>query len=379
MITDLLRLQLDDLKQQGLYRSRSIVDERVTGVNFSSNDYLSLRNDANVRRAFERGFAKYPAGSGASMVVCGYHAIHQELEQTFAKLLGVDDALLFNSGYAANLGVVALLARLNCHLLIDKAAHASVYDGIKLVNATYSRFLHNNLVDLSQKIEAHSSAQALLTESIFSMSGQQPDLIEITNLCQAYKTACIVDEAHAFGVLGPHGLGAVAQNELNQEDIPIRIITFGKAMGSQGAIIAGRADWIEGLFQTARAHLYSTAMSPAIAYGLLESLSIVIEADDERQKLHHLIVYFQQAIKKSPLCWRNSHSPIQQLQLGCPHKALQYAAYLKKQGINCLPMREPTVCLRETGLRVVLNAHHEPQDIDNLFKHLHQLTYESKH
>lgn len=378
MISELLHRQAEELKQQGLYRSRLLADELGNCVNFSSNDYLSFKDDARIKRAFQKGYSHYPAGSGASMSAGGYHAIHQELEQTVAKSLGVDNAMLFSSGYAANLGVIMLLARLNCHLLIDKAVHASVYDGIKLANASYTRFLHNNMQNLAEKFARPVKNQIVLTESIFSMSGQQSPLVEITGLCNTHQTVCIVDEAHAFGILGPGGLGAVAQNNLHQDDVPLRIITFGKAMGAQGALVAGRGDWIDGLFQTARSHIYSTGISPAFAYGLLESFSIIFDADDRRKKLFELVAYFQQVAKKSPLKWRDSSTPVQQLQLGCPHKALDYATRLQQSGIHCMAMREPTVSRCDTGLRVVLNARHEPTDIDNLFTQVHQF-YDSEY
>lgn len=377
MIADLLQAQVEELKQQGLYRTRILADELASRANFSSNDYLSLRNDARIKRAFQKGYQRYPAGSGASMAVCGYHAIHLELEQTVASLLGVDNALLFSSGYAANIGIVALLARLNCHLLIDKAMHASVYDGIKLANPRYMRYLHNNLADLENKLAIDGNNQVILTESIFSMSGQQPSLNNMVQLGKAHHAVCVIDEAHAFGVLGPGGLGAVVQNGCSQDDIPLRTIAFGKAMGAQGALVAGRADWIDGLFQTARSHIYSTGISPALAYGLLESVSIIVKADDRRKKLFELVDYFRNAIKQSPLKWRDSITPIQQLQLGCPYKALDYAARLQAHGIHCMAMREPTVSRCDTGLRVVLNAHHDAEDIDNLLGFVNQF-YDSE-
>ncbi|WP_269570255.1 aminotransferase class I/II-fold pyridoxal phosphate-dependent enzyme [Legionella tunisiensis] len=151
------------------------------------------------------------------MVVCGYHPVHRELEKAFALALGVDDALLFSSGYTANLGVIALLAHFQGDLLIDKAAHASFYDGLKLTKAKYSRFLHNDLDSLATKLQQITSNPVVITESVFSMSGQITCLAELAHLCARYKAELIVDEAHAFGVLGPQGLGAVAQHELSQK------------------------------------------------------------------------------------------------------------------------------------------------------------------
>lgn len=369
-LNDALTLEINELNEKCLYRQRIMASTFEPCINFSSNDYLSLRNDARVSRAFVRGFSQFPTGSGASMVVCGSHAIHRELEQTLAKKFGSDDALLFNSGYAANLGVVSLLSRLNAHLLIDKCVHASIYDGIKLSNATHSRFLPNSLIDLEKKIMTVGRNVAVVTEGIFSMSGQQPDLKKMMAICTSYESTLIVDEAHSFGVIGSEGLGAVALAGLTQEQVPLRIVMFGKALGAQGAVVIGKKAWIEGLYQFARSHLYSTAMSPGLAYGLLESLDSVFQADDRRRKLAELVRYFRECIHQSALKWTNSDTPIQQLLLGCPHKAITYADALRRQGIMCLPMRQPTVSLSATGLRVVLNYHHEPSDIDQLF---HQL------
>lgn len=380
MISQSLIRYSRQLQQQGLHRKRMLAGcfEDSAVINFSSNDYLSLTAEERVKKAFQRGFANYPSGSGGSMVVCGYHPIHSELEKAFAQALGVDDALLFSSGYAANLGVIALLARFEGHLLIDKASHASFYDGLKLAKAKYNRFLHNDLDNLAVNLQQVASNPVVVTESVFSMSGQTACLAELARLCAGHKAELIVDEAHAFGVLGPQGLGAVAQHELTQKEVPLRIIPFGKAFASQGAMVVGQGEWIDALLQTARSHIYSTAVSPAIAYGLLETLTIVREADERRQKLLYLIDYFQQAIKSSSLTWRHSQTAIQQLQLGCPHLALVYANYLHGKGLFCQAMRAPTVNKKDTGLRVILNYHHEPAHIDYLFsqlQHLYESTY----
>jgi len=370
---------INQLKQQGLYRVRNYHQSIKSSHNFSSNDYLSLRNDPAISKAYQNGFALHPAGSGASMAAGGYHPIHKELEETCAAQLGVDTALLFSSGYAANLAMVMLVARLNGHFLIDKEIHASIYDGIKLGVPSYTRYLHTDLDDLRKKMIAQSNKSLIIfTESIFSMSGQEANLLEIGKLCDQYQAVCFVDEAHSFGVIGKHGLGAVMQAGLSQDIIPLRTITFGKALGFQGAVIAGKADWIDALYQCARSLIYSTAPSPSITYGLLESLKIVYDADEKRKKLSQLINYFQSRVQQFSLNWRTSNTAIQQLQLGCPYRAVNYSTELNKQGITCLPMRTPTVSHKDTGLRVVLNAHHEPENIDNLLNKL-QGIYESEY
>jgi len=190
----------------------------------------------------------------------------------------------------------------------------------------------------------------------------------MATLCSAHQSELIVDESHAFGILGPQGLGAVAQHQLTQEDVPLRIIPLGKAYAACGAIVAGSRVWIDALLQAARPAIYSTAISPAFAHGLLATLDIVRAADQRRAKLQNLINYFRQAVINAPLKWRDSSSPIQQLQLGCPHRALAYAQILRQQSINCLPIRQPTVSKHESGLRIVLNYNHQPEDIDKLFR-----------
>ncbi len=362
-------------EQQGLHRQRQIACFDKQMIHFSSNDYLSLASDERVRQAYQMGFAQHPVGSGGSMVVCGYHAAHRALEKDFAEALHVDDCLLFSSGYAANLSVVSLLAQMNASLLIDKAVHASVYDGLTLSGTKYQRYLHNDVVDLAKKLNAQHTNTVVMTESVFSMSGQRAPLIEIAQLTHAAGIDLLVDEAHAFGVFGPEGLGGVMESGLTQEDVPLRVIPFGKAVGASGAIVAGHGVWIDALLQM-RPAVYSTSISPAYAYGLLETLDIIRQADDRRAKLADLVRYFRGAIQQSPLRWRDSCSPIQQLQLGCPHKATTMAAKLLEHSIVCLPMRQPTVNKEETGLRVILNYHHEPEQIDLLFHCL--LDFEQK-
>lgn len=360
-------------EQQGLHRQRQIACFDKHMIHFSSNDYLSLATDERVKRAYQAGFTEHPVGSGGSMVVCGYHAAHSTLEKAFAQALQVDDCLLFSSGYAANLSVVSLLAQMNTSLLIDKAVHASIYDGLKLSGATYQRYLHNDLSDLAKKLDTQSTNSVVMTESVFSMSGQRAPLTDIAKLTNAAQIDLLVDEAHAFGVFGPDGLGGVMEAGLTQKDVPLRVIPLGKAVGASGAIVAGHGVWIDALLQM-RPAVYSTSMSPAYAHGLLETFDIIRHADSRRKKLTDLVHYFRDAISHSPLQWRDSWSPIQQLQLGCPHKATAMTARLLEQSIICLPMRQPTVNKEETGLRVILNYQHEPEQIDLLFHCLHSST-----
>lgn len=369
MIDECIQSYIEDLKEKNLYRERLSGTDLVM-LNFSSNDYLSLCNNPEIKQAFSDSFMEYPCGSGASRTVCGTHNSHQDLEAQFSSLLNTDSALLFNSGYSANLGIVALLAALDAHLLIDKSVHASIYDGMKLSGIRYTRYAHLDYGQLEKKLTPNS---VVFTESLFSMNGHITDLKKIAELCTKHNALLIVDEAHGFGFLGEHGLGGVVEYGLTQKDIPLRMIGFGKAVGCQGAIVAGQAQWIDALYQIARSHTYTTAMSPALAHGLLSSIQTLYLAEVQRMKLKQLIDYFQQKVKGLPFTWSLSNTPIQQLKLGCPEKANEYTHQLKKRGILCLAMREPTVSRADTGLRIVLNAHHEPEDINNLLQQLQQI------
>ena len=365
--------KLKTIEGAGLIRRRFGPPTQPACINFSSNDYLGLTKDSRLRKAYQEGFDLYPCGSGASPVVSGYYPSHQALEGAFAEALSADEALLFSSGYAANLALTMMLASLDAHLLIDKRIHASIYDGIALSKVSVTRFPHQNVSRMKSLLKAGIQRPILLTEGIFSMSGEIAPLDQIMTVCHqaSDQVYCIVDEAHSFGVIGPHGLGATAHYSLTQQDIPLRVIPFGKALAGQGAVVLGRRDWIQLLLQQGRSAIYSTAISPAIAHGLKTALSLCYAADDKRHKLQELVQYFQQGTQQSLLRWRQSSTPIQQLQCGCPHLAQKLEQFLFNEGFLCRAIRQPTVPRNETGLRIVLNHCHEWEDIDKLFERIH--------
>lgn len=365
-----VREYTEQLNQKGLLRTRRITDSYNSPlIHFDSNDYLSLTQDKRIAQAYQQGYALYPVGSGASMVLSGYHPNHRALERAFSEHLGVDECILFSSGYAANLAITALLGSIKAHCLIDKSVHASVYDGLALSQVHYTRYRHNDMTDLANKLTSISDPTALLTEGIFSMSGQVAPLAEISSLC----STTIVDEAHSFGVIGAQGKGAVHYHGLGQKEVPLRILAFGKAFAAQGALIAGQKEWINALLQAGRSVIYSTGISPALSYGLLKTLDLVIDADDRRVKLGQLIQLFKEEIINSPLNWVHSDTPIQQLQLGCPHKAQYYDQELQQLGFSCSAIRAPTVNVKATGLRLIINYRHEPKQIQQLFEQLHTI------
>ena len=363
-----IAIYLAERKQKGLYRCRLLSNNALDYLDFSCNDYLSLADDPQVKKAYQEGFERFPVGSGGSMVLSGYHESHRLLEQTVAQALKVDDCLLFSSGYVANLSVTSLLVQFGLHVLIDKSVHASIYDGLELARGQYTRFLHNNLSDLQRKLVKFKASTAVFTEATFSMSGLHAPLFKMASLLNHQTTHLIVDEAHSFGICGPQGLGAVIAAGLTQDSVPLRMIPFGKAFCGSGAIVAGKAEWIDALLQATRQPVYSTAISPAFTYGLTAVFAILRHADERRAHLQTLIAYFRQLIHASPLQWRDSFSPIQQLQLGCPFMAQAYAEKLAQNQIRCFAIRQPTVSKPETGLRVILNYRHSMADIERLFQ-----------
>ncbi|TAL58493.1 MAG: aminotransferase class I/II-fold pyridoxal phosphate-dependent enzyme [Legionella sp.] len=361
------------LAEKGLLRTRSVFQKNTEQfIHFDSNDYLSLSEEPAITQAYQEGYQRYPCGSGGSMLLSGYHETHRAVEQAFAEWLEVDDCILFSSGYAANLAITSLLGQIKALCLIDKGVHASTYDGLNLAQVEYKRYQHNDLHHLRQQLDTFP-IQALLTEGIFGMSGMLSPLDEIANLCRTKNTVLLVDEAHSFGILGDRGKGSIAKYGLTQKEVPLRTIAFGKAYAAQGALIAGQKNWIHALLQAGRSLIYSTAISPAISYGLGKTLDVIIAAEDRRNKLQELIGQFREHIMQSPLQWSDSLTPIQQLQLGCPYLALHYSQELKAQGILCSAIRPPTVSLKATGLRIILNYRHTPQQITRLFLLLSQL------
>lgn len=371
---------LHELECKGLLRKREIYHSDSTEfIHFDSNDYLSLRNDQRISNFYQKGYSRYPCGSGSSLLISGYHMAHRHLEKEFSNFLKVDDCVLFSSGYVANLAISRLLGQLQSDCIIDKAVHASIYDGLQAAGVKFSRFTSNNMDDLQRKIQAKPlNNPALMTEGIFSMNGQIALLDSITSLCHTNDITVLVDEAHSFGVIGHEGRGVIDIYYLTQEKIPLRMIPFGKALAAQGALVAGKKEWVDALIQAARSLIYSTGISPALCYGIQKTLTTVIEADHRRKRLFELVDCFNWYRNQHGMNWIKSNTPIQFLKLGCPHQAAHLSKELEKKGIKCAPIRSPTVSHRDTGLRMVLNYNHNEDQIKKLFNSLNTL-YESTH
>ncbi len=371
--------ELETLKAQGLYRSRQIIDDK-TVVNFCSNDYLGLAKNETVIAAFKNAADIYGVGSTSAHLICGHSNAHHALEEELAEFTGRERALLFSTGYMANLGSIAALAKSTFlsfkkegFVFEDKLNHASLLDGALSSDATLKRYPHVDLKQLEKLLTSVSGKKLIVTDGIFSMDGDVAPLRELAELAKQHAALLMVDDAHGFGVLGKTGGGLVEQLNLTQIDVPILMGTLGKAFGTFGAFIAGSETLIETLIQSARTYIYTTALPPAIAQATRASLKIVIAQTWRREKLHSLITQFKTGAMQLNLPLMPSDSPIQPLLIGDSFRATQMSLQLLELGFLVSAIRPPTVQKNKARLRITLSALHEPDDISRLLESLHCL------
>ena len=343
---------------------------------FCSNDYLGLANHPAIKRAAIESIRQDGFGSGASHMVIGHHRQHSLLEQELAVFTGRDRALVFSSGYMANLALVSTLVGKSDVVLHDRLNHASLLDGGLLSGARFQRYQHNDMSSLRSYL--HKFAQdpkvqkiLVVTDGVFSMDGDLACLDQMSQLCAEYDALLMVDDAHGFGVLGEEGRGTVSHFGLSQAEVPVLIGTFGKAFGSAGAFVAGSEQLIDYLLQNARPYIYTTAMPPSTAAATRESLNILKVSNAAREHLSNLLSYFKQEMKL--LCsvpgicsLLPSETPIQPIVIGDSFKALEISQRLSDQGILVGAIRPPTVPEQTSRLRVTFSAEHGFADVDRL-------------
>lgn len=379
---DRIPAELQQREQQGLYRRRRVIQSpqgrelRVDGrtlLNFCSNDYLGLANDARVRDAFTAGVGAWGAGSGASHLICGHTRAHHELETALADFCGRERCLLFATGYAANMGTVdALLAR-GDRVFEDRLNHASLLDGARLSGARLQRYRHRDPADLAKRLDRRGGTdqRALVaTDGTFSMDGTVCDITATAAVTRQHDAWLMVDEAHSLGVLGREGRGLVAGDPESQAAVQVLVGTLGKAFGTQGGFVAGSVDLIELLIQTARTYIYSTALPAAVAAATLASLKIAREEEWRRDKLRELTQLFRAGAHRLGLNLVDSHTPIQPLLLGTEEAALTLSAHLENAGFMISAIRPPTVPPGTSRLRITLTANHTSADVRALLRAL---------
>ena len=358
-----------------LYRQRPLLDSpqgplvQVDGrqlLAFCSNDYLGLANHPEVIAAMRAGAQKWGVGGGASHLVIGHSTPHHELEEALAEFTGRPRALLFSTGYMANLAAVTALVGQGDTVLEDRLNHASLLDAGLLSGARFSRYLHNDAVSLSNRLRKATGNTLVVSDGVFSMDG---DLADLPSLCAEAKASnawVMVDDAHGFGPLGATGGGIVEHFGLGLDDVQVLVGTLGKAFGTAGAFVAGSEELIETLIQFARPYIYTTSQPPAVACATLKSLELLRNDGWRREHLNHLITRFRQGAAEIGLSLMDSPTPIQPILIGDSEHALKLSALLKERGLLVGAIRPPTVPVGSARLRVTLSAAHSEAQLEQL-------------
>jgi len=370
-----LATNLDDIAQQGLYRSRRVIDSpqginlEIDGrniVNFCSNDYLGLANHPDVVEAFKSGADKYGVGSGSAHLICGHSAAHHALEEELAAFSGRDRALLFSTGYMANIGVISALLGRGDAVFEDRLNHASLLDGGLLSGARFKRYAHADVADLEINLGKTLGRKLVVTDGVFSMDGDFAPLDELAVAAKKHDAWLMIDDAHGLGVIGEHGGGIAEHYGLGQDDVPVLMGTLGKGLGTFGAFVAGSDVLIETLIQKARTYIYTTALPAAVAEATRASLKIAIAESWRRDKLKQLSERFRLGTEQLGLQVMPSSSAIQPILIGDSQSAVDISNALLEAGFLVSAIRPPTVPQGSARLRVTFSALHEEQHVDRL-------------
>lgn len=371
---------LAERRQQHLYRQRrtlgsaqgaQVIVDGVSLTGFCSNDYLGLANHPAVVAAFKQAADRYGVGSGASHLVSGHSLEHHALEEELAAFMGRERALLFSTGYMANLGTITALVGKGDAVFEDKLNHASLLDGGLASGARFQRFLHNDVDDLARKLTRSDAGRKLIVvDGVFSMDGDLAPLPELAALAQQHNAWLMMDDAHGFGCLGATGAGTAEHFELTQDQVPIVMGTLGKGAGSFGAFVAGSEVLIETLIQQARPYIYTTAIPPAVAAATRASLQVMQTESWRRAHLQDLITRFRRGAAELGLALMASPTAIQPIIFGDAATTMAVSAALQTQGYWVGAIRPPTVPQGTARLRVTLSAAHTPEQVEGLLQAL---------
>lgn len=381
-VNDALQAELDELSRAGLYRNRTYLDGpqgarvQVAGkpvVSFASNDYLGLASDPRVVEAARAGATQFGVGAGASHLLYGHNAVHHELEETLADFAGYPRALLFSTGYMANIAVVTALCGRDDEVFADKLNHASLNDAMLLSRARFRRYPHVDVERLERALsDSRARRKLIVTDAVFSMDGDIVPLPQIVELCERYDAWLLLDDAHGFGVLGEHGAGTLSHFKLRSERI-VYMGTLGKAAGVFGAFVAAPSCVIDYFVNRARSYIYTTATPGLLAAATLESLKILRSEDWRRERLACLVDGLRAGLDASCGTLLNSRTAIQPLVLGSAADAVRRAAALMDRGLLVPAVRPPTVPQGSARLRISLSAAHQLDDVCRLSAALREL------
>lgn len=375
---ELIRQELDKLKETSNYRTlpefeskgKYIVSNKRLLINLASNDYMSIANDEDMRREFISNINtdNFIASSSSSRLMTGSFPEYAELEQLLSDSFGTESALILNSGYHANIGIIPALADKNTLIIADKLVHASIIDGIRLSGSTYIRYKHNDTEQIERLISQHGSEYhkiIVVTESIFSMDGDEADLIKLVDIKKRYpKVMLYVDEAHAVGVRGKKGLGC-AEEQGVIGDIDCLIGTFGKALGSVGAYIVCKKEIRELLINKMRTFIFTTALPPINISWSIFAFKRVMKMSNEREHVKHISQLLKQLLEQKG--YKNtSTSHIIPIVYCDNHKTMQKANELRDKGFYVVGVRPPTVPQGTSRLRISLNSSITEEEVRQL-------------
>ncbi len=374
-----LAARLAARRAENLYRQRPLLESPqgpevvVDGkplLAFCNNDYLGLANHPQVIEAWRHGAQRWGVGGGASHLVIGHSSPHHALEEALADLTGRPRALLFTTGYMANLGAVTALVGQGDTVLEDRLNHASLLDAGLLSGARFNRYLHNDADSLAKRLENATGNTLVVPDGVFSMDGDLADLPALAREAKAKGAWLMVDDAHGFGPLGANGGGIVEHFGLGLDDVQVLVGTLGKAFGTAGAFVAGSEELIETLIQFARPYIYTTSQPPAVACATLKSLELLQSEGWRRDHLNTLIARFRQGAAEIGLTLMDSPTPIQPILVGDSERAMQLSAMLKARGLLVGAIRPPTVPAGSARLRVTFSAAHTQAQLDRLLQAL---------
>lgn len=376
-----LQKELEQRKANGLLRQRRLLDspqaEHIVAnqtpyLSFCSNDYLGLANRPELIAAMQKAAGDSGVGSGASNLITGHHRYHDSLEKQLAKFVDLPAALLFSTGYMANIGVIGALMGRGDAVFADKLNHACLNDGAYFSYADFHRYPHNDVAALEKLLQASQAKHKLIAaDAVFSMDGDIAPIPEYLALCEKYDAYLYLDDAHGFGVLGEHGQGSLNHFKIKSPRI-IVMATLGKAAGVAGAFVAGEQVVIDYLIQKAKSYVYSTPAPPALSATLSASVQLIEQGDDLRANLNALIAYLKANLKLKKWKLLESDTAIQPLIIGGNEESLAVSEYLQTHGILVPAIRPPTVPTGTARLRISLSAAHSLDDVKQLVAAIHQ-------
>ena len=353
-----LQQKLEEKKSIGTLRTLIHATDKI---DFSSNDYFGFAQSGVLNQTEKNDL---PSGATGSRSITGNSALAEQTERLIANFHNREAALIFNTGYMANVGLFSCIAAKGDTFISDEYIHASIIDGMRLSYANRLRFKHNDLMDLEKKLQVATGKKIVAVESIYSMDGDEAPLKETATLCKQYGALLIVDEAHATGVFGDKGDGLVCQYKL-ENDVYAVVHTFGKAVGLHGAVVTGSNVLRNYLLNQARSFIYATALPPHIYLQVQKAYQLLPDAD--RTLLNELIAYFRKAISSiSSISFIDSHSPIQGMVVGDNFKTKALATYLFDKGFFVRPILSPTVPVGKERIRICLHSFNTKEQIDNL-------------